>query len=43
MGRTAVGRATVDVLNINRPDRVALRQILIEDGLFPPETHLEKQ
>ncbi len=35
-GRTAVGRATVAVLNMNLPDRVALRQMLIADGLFPP-------
>jgi hypothetical protein len=37
VGRTAIGRATVEVLNINRSDRIALRQILIEDGLFPPK------
>lgn len=35
-GRTAIGRATIKVLNINRTDRVALRTILISQGLFPP-------
>lgn len=36
-GRTVVGRTTVAVLNMNRPDRVALRQMLIADGTFPPQ------
>ncbi len=36
VGRSAIGRATVAVLAINLPYRVALRQALIEDGLFPP-------
>ncbi len=36
MGRTAIGRVTVDVLNINDPFRVALRAELIEEGLFQP-------
>jgi hypothetical protein len=31
-GRTAVGRATVDVLRINRGDAVAVRQSLLEEG-----------
>jgi hypothetical protein len=31
---TATGRATVDVLRINLPNRVALREVLMEDGLF---------
>lgn len=35
-GRTAVGRATVGVLAMNAPDRVALREALIEAGEFPP-------
>jgi HNH endonuclease len=35
-GRTAVGRVTIDVLNINDPLRVELRQELIEEGIFPP-------
>ena len=37
VGRTAIGRTTVAVLNMNRADRLALRQMLIADGLFPPE------
>ena len=35
-GITAIGRATVAVLNINQPDRVALRVELIAQGVFPP-------
>lgn len=35
IGRTPVGRATVAVLNINHPFRVALREGLIKEGLFP--------
>src|SRR5689334_17940587 len=33
-GRTAVGRVTINVLNINDPLRVELRQELIEEGIF---------
>lgn len=36
VGRTIVGRATVTVLNMNRPDRVTLRKMLIGVGSFPP-------
>ncbi len=35
LGMTAIGRATIDVLGINVPDRVALRQELIAEGVFP--------
>ena len=35
-GRTAVGRATVVVLQINSGDRVELRKLLLDQGLFPP-------
>lgn len=35
-GLTAIGRATIAVLEINLPHRIALRQALIEEGLFPP-------
>ena len=35
IGLTAVGRATIDVLKINAPDRVLTRQLAIEVGLFP--------
>jgi hypothetical protein len=35
IGRTAIGRVTVVVLNINDPARVELRDALIEENLFP--------
>jgi len=35
-GRTPIGRATIAVLRINLPHRVAHRQALIEEGVFPP-------
>jgi len=34
IGRTAIGRTTIDVLRINLPNLVALREVLIEDGLL---------
>lgn len=34
IGRTAIGRTTIDVLRINLPNLVAIRQVLMEDGLF---------
>ncbi len=35
LGRTAIGRATVEVLRINLlPNLVTLREVLIEDGLL---------
>jgi hypothetical protein len=37
LGRTAIGRVTIVVLNMNAPFRVALREGLIQQGLFPPE------
>jgi hypothetical protein len=36
VGRSAVGRVTIVVLVINHPDRVRLRQALIDEGVFPP-------
>jgi hypothetical protein len=36
-GKSAVGRTTIVVLNINRPDRIALRRELIGQGVFPPQ------
>jgi hypothetical protein len=36
VGKTAVGRTTVCVLNINDPDRLEVRRLLIEAGAFPP-------
>lgn len=35
VGRTAIGRATVAVLAINLPHRLALRRRLIGEGVFP--------
>jgi hypothetical protein len=34
IGRTAIGRTTIDVLRINLPNLVAIREVLIEDGEF---------
>ena len=36
VGKTKCGRVTIRVLNINASDRIALRQILIALGEFPP-------
>jgi hypothetical protein len=36
-GLTPCGRATIDVLNINAPHRIELRELLIAGGVFPPE------
>ena len=35
-GRTSIGRVTIDVLAINLPHRLRLRQMLILEGVFPP-------
>ncbi|HEV3006832.1 MAG TPA: HNH endonuclease signature motif containing protein [Pirellulales bacterium] len=35
-GRTAIGRTTIIVLEINLPERVLRRQALIQEGVFPP-------
>jgi hypothetical protein len=37
VGLTACGRATIDVLNINEPDRIDLRELLVIAGGFPPD------
>lgn len=34
-GRTAIGRATVQTLRLNRPDAVAVRHLLMREGVFP--------
>ena len=36
VGRTPIGRATIDVLAINLPHRLQLRQLLVFEGVFPP-------
>ncbi len=35
LGKTPIGRVTVDVLKINIPESIELREILIDEGLFP--------
>jgi hypothetical protein len=35
-GRTAIGRATVAVLQFNTQDRIELRRLLQGEGVFPP-------
>lgn len=37
VGRTQTGRATVAVLNVNDPQRVALRRILRDEGDWPED------
>jgi hypothetical protein len=34
VGKTALGRTTVEVLAMNHPDRVALREELLQQGLL---------
>ena len=36
VGKTVRGSVTIDVLRINRPERVEMRKWLIEAGKFPP-------
>jgi hypothetical protein len=36
VGRTAIGRVTVHVLNMNAEVQLELRRLLIDEGLFPP-------
>jgi hypothetical protein len=38
IGLTPIGRATVEVLEINLLHRVIHRQAIIEEGVFPPST-----
>jgi hypothetical protein len=37
VGRTPVGRATIEVLRINDPEYVEAREALIAEGMFPPD------
>jgi len=37
VGKTKIGMVTVQVLNINRPSRIMLRENLLFEGRFPPE------
>jgi hypothetical protein len=36
LGRTPIGRTTVHVLNINHPERIRLRRLLIRLHVIPP-------
>lgn len=38
LGLTAIGRATVEALQMNRPGLVNLRRVLFQIGKHPPET-----
>lgn len=38
LGKTPIGRVTIEVLRINLRIRFLLRQTLIEEGVFPPES-----
>ena len=38
VGKTPSGRVTVDVLDINAPHRIDLRELLILAGDFPPDS-----
>lgn len=35
VGRTAIGRATIQALRLNRTDAVAVRQLMIQEGKYP--------
>jgi hypothetical protein len=35
IGKTAIGRTTVEVLGMNDTDRIALREELLEQDLLP--------
>jgi hypothetical protein len=37
IGLTPIGRVTIQVLNINHPDDIKLRRMLIAEGVFPPD------
>ena len=37
LGRTAIGRATVQTLRLNRPDAVAVRQLIMREGVYPAD------
>ena len=36
IGKSLVGEVTIQVLEINHPDRVAIREAIIAEGIFPP-------
>jgi hypothetical protein len=36
VGKSPIGKVTIDVLAINLPYRIELRTTLIDEGIFPP-------
>jgi len=42
LGLTPVGRATIQVLSINDPEAIAVRQALSTEGVFPPRPSQER-
>jgi len=38
LGKTAIGRVTIEVLRINLRARLLFRQALIDEGVFPPKS-----
>lgn len=38
VGKTPTGRATIRALRLNRSDAVAVRQLLMEEGVYPTES-----
>jgi hypothetical protein len=42
VGKTAVGRTTIEVLNINLAERVRLRRLLIRLKAFPPRLEVTR-
>ena len=41
LGSTPIGRVTIQVLNLNHPDDLRLRRVLIAEGAFPPNEESE--
>ena len=41
VGQTPIGRATVEALNLNRPEIINLRKLLISEGEHPPQINEE--
>jgi hypothetical protein len=41
VGTTAIGRVTVAVLAMNDPALIEVREVLLDEGLFPPASDLE--
>ena len=37
VGLTPIGRVTIQVLNINHPEDIKLRRLLIAEGMFPSD------